>query len=132
MTFYINGIINNAGNKQNPQAACIDAILYDQRHESLYSRKERRTGAKLYRTVKKTFPQSRVYRNYRKNFFAVKVEHPHSDDVFTNAACDLFALTRKQGYPVIRTSKGIIFRIMRKQGAWNQEPASIKELFGIE
>ena len=132
MTFYINGIINNAGNKQNPQAACIDAIMYDQRHEPLYSRKERKEGAKLYRTVKAVFPNSRVYHTYRKNFIAVKVEHPKSADVFTEAACNLFIDTRGRGYSVMRTSKGIIWRIMRNAGKWNQEQATVKELFGLE
>ena len=132
MSYYINGIINNAGVKQNPVAARIDAIMYDQRHEPLYSRKERKEGAKLYRTVKAVFPNSRVYHTYRKNFIAVKVEHPKSSDVFTEAACNLFIDTRGRGYPVMRTSKGIIFRIMRNLGKWNQEPATVKELFGIE
>lgn len=63
--------------------------------------------------VRKTFHKSRVFKNYRQGFIAVKVCEPTHEELISDACRMLYDMCELNKVHVVHTKTGIIFRIYR-------------------
>lgn len=110
---FYSSYIENGEVNQNKFFAKNHAHQLDLMNVSLYSTRQITSGDKLKRDVTRAFPHSRVFRNFRKNFIAVKVEDPRAVDRNSEAAQKLIKRCNKEGITVHRSANALIFRIPR-------------------
>jgi hypothetical protein len=96
--------------------AAQDAQRRDRENKPLFSEEEQAAGQALFEKVSTAFFRSRVFRNYRETFIAVKVEKPTKLDLLSNAVHELDAYCRSSNIKVKATKTAIIYHIALKNG----------------
>lgn len=95
---------------------CVShAKQYDEANVGLYTTLQLQFADALLDLVKKAYPRSRVYLNYRKTFIAVKVENPRLADKASVDAFKLDTVVEDFDIEIVRTKFGhLIFRADHK------------------
>ena len=93
---------------QMPWAVSVAVAAQNRQNEMLYTASQTKLGSQLFDRVRSVFKASRVFRNYRENFIAVKVSDPK-----VKPTRDLSKFCKDNAITLHETSRGIIFRIKR-------------------
>lgn len=102
---------DDAKGLQNPVRAIMHAKSLDAANISKYSMDQIQAGEDLRVLVEKAYDMSRVYRNYRAKFIAVKVESPKFANKASEAAELIDKLCADKGYEKVFQGENIIFHI---------------------
>lgn len=90
--------------------AIADIKARNARNQEHFSPEQERMAEKLFADVDAAYFRSRVFRNYRKNFIAIKVEcNPY--DRFERDVFELNKQCEKDGIEMIRRGSTVIYRI---------------------
>ena len=93
-------------------AACIDVRARNKANSGKFTQDQKDFADDFYRRVSGTFLRSSVYRNFRQNFIAVKVDRVQAGDLASLAAADLEEYCTANGIRVKKThTKSLIFEI---------------------
>jgi hypothetical protein len=88
-----------------------DVTLNNEINGALYTHKEKIYTNRFKAIVESFFPNSRIYKNYRKNFIAIKVENV-KDDVNTAEYINFYTLCKSKNITSVLTSNNsLIFRV---------------------
>lgn len=95
-----------------PAFVCVaDAKARDAKNIVLFNDAQIKAGQTLFEKVQNAYFRSRVYRNYRENFIAVKVDKPTTADKVSKEVAALTTYCTSNGIDVVTTKSNIIYRI---------------------
>jgi len=98
----------------NALGAYLDAQRRNKENEGNFSRKEHELAEEVYKRAVDAYVRSRVYRNYRENFIAIKVENVSLKDKLGFAVPSLHKFCDQNGVEAVKTGKNMIYRILKK------------------
>lgn len=112
MQAFNNVVANNVDSTATSKFfAVTDAYKRNAANISKYAEADIALADNFYNTVCNTFLRSRVYKNYRATFIAVKVDNVQKADLATLKAQDLEQLCAELNVTVKRTRNALIFRL---------------------
>lgn len=92
--------------------AFIDVHARNKANSDNFTQAQKDFAEDFYHLVSGTFLRSTVYRNFRQNFIAIKVDNVQSGDLATLAAAELEAFCKANDISVKKTqTKSLIFEI---------------------
>jgi hypothetical protein len=103
--------INNETTKLPAFFVKQDAKRLDAINIQSYDVKEQAFGNELFDRVSYVFHRSNIYRNYRKKFIAIKVNAPTKADLVSSGVIKLEAYCQANNIDIVKTAKGLVFRI---------------------
>jgi hypothetical protein len=103
--------LEDGRSKQNARACVVDARAKDAENIKLFSTDQIAAGETLYQKAATAWFRSKVYRNYRENFIAVKVDRPTSADKLTPEVEALEEFVKANGIERAARSTSIVYRI---------------------
>jgi hypothetical protein len=107
---FINSTFKGVRN-QDAFFAITDASNYNEVCRDLWTPAQKRIAHDFADACVSVFPHSRVFRNYRKKYIAIKVERPTQEDLLTESAALLGHTVRRMDIEVTVTKNGLIFKL---------------------
>jgi hypothetical protein len=104
-------VLKNKDNDQDPLFIFFDARQRNEEGIKLYSEAEIVAARALQGHVGNVFTRSRVFINYREKFVSIKVDNPSRADLVSLAAADLEAYCKQHNVEIVKSSRGLLFRI---------------------
>jgi hypothetical protein len=104
---------NNTSSSLAAWSATAHAKLLDEQNIGLYTMTERFKGDLIERLAQVTFYKSRVFKNYRQNFIAIKVCDPSIEEFISDDCRKLYDVCESNDIHVVHTKTGVIFRIYK-------------------
>jgi len=98
----------------NPLGAYLDAQRRNKENINTFSRKEHELADAVYTQAVSAYTRSRIYRNYRENFIAIKVENVSIRDKLGNAVPKLHKFCEANSIEAVKIGKNLVYRILRK------------------
>ena len=102
---------NNTATAIANWAATADAKAISAQNEGLFTDVEKFKAELIERLVKATFYKSRVFKNFRQNFIAVKVCDPSAEELISDECRKLYDACEANEVQVVHTKTGVIFRV---------------------
>jgi hypothetical protein len=97
-----------------PACVCVmDARAKNAANKVLYSAGEIIASDKILELVRKAYIRSKVYKNYRKDFIAIKVDHAATADKISLAVENLDKQLIAKGITIRRLGVNVVYRIAR-------------------
>lgn len=93
------------------KGAAINAIYRDRANKGLYTAREQAKAETLKDIASMAFPTSEIYVNYRKTFFAIKIEDVSPARMKTKAVKDFESVVEQYKSSKIVTPQGLIYRV---------------------
>lgn len=95
-----------------PAYVCVaDAKARDAKNIVLYNDSQIKAGEQLLEKVQGAYYRSKVYRNYRENFIAVKVDKPNIADKVSKEVQSLNTYCSQNGIDLVSTKSNLVYRI---------------------
>lgn len=95
-------------------AAHLDAKRRSAEAQKLYSKTQQKEAAAVFEAVRVGYIRSKVYLNYRDNFYAVKVQRPSKADQMTKEVAKVEKLLEDVGATKVVSAQGIIYRVNKR------------------
>jgi hypothetical protein len=89
----------------------LDAMEHNKRNRPNYTAEQQDFSADVYNRVTLAYTRSTVYRTYRKNFIAIKVDTPNSADLSSRAVTELDNFAAEHNIVIAKSGKHLIYRI---------------------
>jgi hypothetical protein len=89
----------------------MDAMEHNKRHRPNYTQDQQDFSTEFYNRVAHAYMRSTVYRTYRKNFIAIKVDTPTVGDLASKAVLALDEFAAKHNIVQVKSGKHLIYRI---------------------
>ena len=90
--------------------AATDCANRNKQNRELYSPEQIKSSEEVYNRVVSCY-NSRVFRNFRKNFITVKVDKPKMYDLVSTQVTELNLWAQANGFEIVRTANAIIYRL---------------------
>ena len=97
--------------KQPAWICVLDAKSRNERYSKLFSDDQKDFGDLLYQAVSNAYIRSRIFKNYRKQFLAVKVEAPKFEDRISKEVEQLDTFCISNNIQIHKTNTSIVYRI---------------------
>ena len=91
--------------------ATTHAAELSAKYEPTYTMVDKFKGELVERLARATFHKSDVYKNYRKQFIAIKVCDPSAEELISDNCRKMFDMCHKNNFEVVHTKTGVIFRV---------------------
>jgi hypothetical protein len=95
----------------SPAYCIIDALAHNERNRPKFNDDQQAHANELFVEVGLAYPSSTVYKTYRKDFVAIKVDKPNRFEKISAATEALNDKCVKQGIVIAQSGNNIIYRI---------------------
>lgn len=92
-------------------AAVEHAKELNAQNEGSFTAAEKFKAELIERLVTATFYKSRIFKNFRQNFIAVKVCDPSAEELISDECRKLYDACEANDVQVVHTKTGVIFRV---------------------
>lgn len=97
----------------NPLGAYLDAQRRNKENINKFSREQHELADAIYTKAVDAYTRSRIYRNYRDNFIAIKVENVSLRDKLGFAVPELHKFCENNGVEAVKIGKNLVYRILK-------------------
>lgn len=104
--------VDNSNFQLSPQCCAADILEQNTVNRPLHTQERQKYSNYFFNRVVSAYQGSQVYRTYRKEFIAIKVNKPTATDRVSDAVKELDQYARSNGIVIASSARGhIIYRI---------------------